>query len=87
MWPKSDTEETKAPSEAEDALVAEAEAKLKAEADAKEIADNALADEQAKLDAESQSTEGLVKMLKGNDELFVHPDTVEAHRTAGWKLA
>jgi hypothetical protein len=42
----------------------------------------------AKADAKkAKSTEGLVKMHKDGTHLHVHPSTVDAHKSAGWKLA
>lgn len=38
-------------------------------------------------DTNDESTEGLVKMHKDGTHLHVHPTTVKAHETAGWKLA
>lgn len=36
---------------------------------------------------EGESTDGLVKVKKGDDVLHVHPTTVKAHAEAGWKVA
>ena len=36
---------------------------------------------------ETESADGLVKMLKGGDHLRVHPTTVAAHEDAGWQVA
>jgi hypothetical protein len=32
------------------------------------------------------STEGLVKVQKGDEVLHIHPTTVKAHKEAGWKI-
>lgn len=51
----------------------------------------AAAEEQTRLDAEAkaaaEATEGLVKMHKDGEHLHVHPTTVDAHKSAGWKHA
>jgi hypothetical protein len=36
---------------------------------------------------EADDTEGLIKMHKDGVNLHVHPTTVDAHKTAGWKHA
>ena len=36
---------------------------------------------------EESDTEGLVKMVKGDEVIFVHPTTVEDHVAAGWSVA
>jgi hypothetical protein len=33
-----------------------------------------------------QSTDGLVLLSKGDEKLHVHPSTVKAHMSAGWKV-
>ena len=35
----------------------------------------------------AESTEGLVKMHKDGEHLYVHPLTVDAHKAAGWSHA
>jgi hypothetical protein len=43
------------------------------------------AEEKAEADNEPKgSTEGLVKMKKGDQEIPVHPTAVEAHKKQGW---
>jgi membrane protein involved in colicin uptake len=59
----------------DEAAKAKAEAELKAE----EKAAKAKAEE-------ADPTEGLVKMHKNGETLYVHPTTVASHETVGWKL-
>ncbi|WP_020472372.1 hypothetical protein [Zavarzinella formosa] len=80
----ADNQDNTAEAKKAEAKAAEAkanEARAKAEEKAKK------AEAEAKAAEEEASTEGLVKMSKDGEHLHVHPTTVEAHKTAGWKHA
>jgi hypothetical protein len=73
---------------------AKADAAAKTKVEAGEQAEKEAEAAQAKADPkkpkavkEAESTEGLVKMHKDGTHLHVHPTTVKAHESAGWKVA